>query len=139
MVLITINNAELTIRRIRVQIIIVKMLMQMNILMHILLASTLMVSSDKLNFLIVGGQQYYQDQQRGVYDRKGKRNGSSEDDSESFSDFTMRSDMARAAETDMYRDERYYGRSTDSLSQMGDRRGYGRPPSSQISYGGNRS
>ena len=51
----------------------------------------------------------------------------------------MRSDMARAAEMDMYRDERYYGRSTDSLSQMGDRRGYGRPPSSQISYGGNRS
>jgi 1,3-beta-glucan synthase len=51
----------------------------------------------------------------------------------------MRSDMARAAEMDMYRDERYYGRSTDSLSQMGDRRGYPRPPSSQISYGGNRS
>jgi 1,3-beta-glucan synthase len=86
----------------------------------------------------LGGQQYYQDQ-RG-YDRKGKRNGSSEDDSESFSDFTMRSDMARAPEMDMYRDERYnYGRSTDSLSQAGDRRGYGRPPSSQISYGGNRS
>lgn len=94
------------------------------------------VSQDRSNS--IGGQQYYQDQQRG-YDRKGKRNGSSEDDSESFSDFTMRSDMARAAEMDMYRDERYYGRSTDSLSQVGDRRGYGRPPSSQISYGGNRS
>ena len=92
-----------------------------------------------ISSLIVGGQQYYQDQPRGGYDRKGKRNGSSEDDSESFSDFTMRSDMARAAEMDMYRDERYYGRSTDSLSQVGDRRGYGRPPSSQISYGGNRS
>jgi 1,3-beta-glucan synthase len=51
----------------------------------------------------------------------------------------MRSDVARGAEADLYRDERYYGRSTDSLSQMGDRRGYGRPPSSQISYGGNRS
>ena len=51
----------------------------------------------------------------------------------------MRSDMPRGAEMDMYRDERYYGRSTDSLSQMGDRKGYGRPPSSQVSYGGNRS
>jgi 1,3-beta-glucan synthase len=47
--------------------------------------------------------------------------------------------MARGADVDMYRDERYYGRSTDSFSQMGDRRGYGRPPSSQLSYGGNRS
>ena len=107
--------------------------------MRILLVLTLMVRISKTTFLTVGGQQYYQDQQRGGYDRKGKRNGSSEDDSESFSDFTMRSDMARGAEMDMYRDERYYGRSADSLSQMGDRRGYGRPPSSQISYGGNRS
>ena len=112
--------------------------MQMNIPMRILLVLTHMVYFSKMTILTVGGQQYYQDQ-RGGYDRKGKRNGSSEDDSESFSDFTMRSDMARGAEMDMYRDERYYGRSADSLSQMGGQRGYGRPPSSQVSYGGNRS
>jgi 1,3-beta-glucan synthase len=58
-----------------------------------------------------------------------------EDDAESFSDFTMRSDMRGA---DDYRDDRYYERS-ESVSQVGDRRGYGRPPSSQVSYGGNRS
>jgi 1,3-beta-glucan synthase len=50
----------------------------------------------------------------------------------------MRSDMARAAEMD------YYGRGDERVnsyggdSQMGGQRGY-RPPSSQISYGGNRS
>jgi len=106
--------------------------------MHIPLEWTLIVFSNPMRANSLDGQQYYQDPRAG-YDRKGKRNGSSEEDSESFSDFTMRSDMARAAEMDMYRDERYYGRSTDSLSQVGDRRGYGRPPSSQISYGGNRS
>ena len=61
--------------------------------------------------------------------------GNSEEDSETFSDFTMRSDMARAAEMDYYGrgDERY-----NSYNEGGQGRGY-RPPSSQISYGGNRS
>ncbi|RPB15253.1 hypothetical protein P167DRAFT_571729 [Morchella conica CCBAS932] len=64
---------------------------------------------------------------------KQRRGNDSEDDSETFSDFTMRSDMARAAEMDYYGrgDERYEG------GQQGGR-GY-RPPSSQVSYGGNRS
>ncbi|KAK4242840.1 glycosyltransferase [Achaetomium macrosporum] len=75
------------------------------------------------------------------YDRDGYGNGQghrnrSEEDSETFSDFTMRSDMARAAEMDYYGrgDERY---NSYNEGQMGGR-GY-RPPSSQISYGGNRS
>lgn len=65
-----------------------------------------------------------------------KRRGDSEEDSETFSDFTMRSDMARATDMDYYGrgDERY---NSYNESQMGGR-GY-RPPSSQISYGGNRS
>ncbi|KAE8450035.1 hypothetical protein EG329_007174 [Mollisiaceae sp. DMI_Dod_QoI] len=65
-----------------------------------------------------------------------QRRGDSEEDSETFSDFTMRSDMARAADMDYYGrgDERY---NSYNESQMGGR-GY-RPPSSQISYGGNRS
>lgn len=63
------------------------------------------------------------------YDQKGKRRGhDSEENSETFSDFTMRSDMARAAEMD------YYGRGDEGQGQ----RAY-RPPSSQVSYGGNRS
>jgi 1,3-beta-glucan synthase len=69
------------------------------------------------------------------YDRKGKRRGhDSEEDSETFSDFTMRSDMARAAEMD------YYGRGDERFNgyEGGNGRGY-RPPSSQVSYGGNRS
>jgi 1,3-beta-glucan synthase len=132
----TINNVVHMPLKIRAQTTIVTMPTPMNTPMPIPLVSNPMVCL-VMTVLIVAGQQYYQEQ-RG-YDRKGKRNGSSEEDSESFSDFTMRSDMARAAEMDMYRDERYYGRSTDSLSQVGDRRGYGRPPSSQISYGGNRS
>ncbi|KAL2210638.1 hypothetical protein CC79DRAFT_525327 [Sarocladium strictum] len=76
------------------------------------------------------GQDGYYDQydQQG-YDRQRGRHGS-EEDSETFSDFTMRSDMARAAEMD------YYGRG-DGYGEQGGR-GY-RPPSSQISYGGNRS
>jgi 1,3-beta-glucan synthase len=80
------------------------------------------------------GQQPYQGQ--GGYAPKGKRRGDSEEDSETFSDFTMRSDMARAADMDYYGrgDERY---NSYNESQMGGR-GY-RPPSSQISYGGNRS
>jgi len=90
------------------------------------------------------GDQYYdqnapaagQQPQQG-YDRKGKRRGhDSEEDSETFSDFTMRSDMARAADMDYYGrgDERYnsYDNGPDG------RRGY-RPPSSQVSYGGGRS
>ncbi|KAF8423784.1 glucan synthase [Tirmania nivea] len=74
------------------------------------------------------GQQPQYNQQG--YDRKGKRRGNeSEEDSETFSDFTMRSDMARATQMDYYGNE-YEG------GQGG--RGY-RPPSSQVSYGGNRS
>jgi 1,3-beta-glucan synthase len=69
------------------------------------------------------------------YGGNGRRHGS-EEDSETFSDFTMRSDMARAADMDYYGrgDERY---NSYNEGQMGGR-GY-RPPSSQISYGGNRS
>ncbi|QPG93883.1 hypothetical protein C2857_003311 [Epichloe festucae Fl1] len=90
------------------------------------------------------GQDQYQDEyyngQGGYYDQdynqgysgQGGRQGS-EEDSETFSDFTMRSDMARAAEMD------YYGRGDERYNSYGDgQRGY-RPPSSQISYGGNRS
>jgi 1,3-beta-glucan synthase len=76
-----------------------------------------------------GGQQQHNQGQRR------RRGHDSEEDSETFSDFTMRSDMARAAEMDYYGrgDERYQ---SGYDSQGG--RGY-RPPSSQISYGGNRS
>ncbi|KAK3290767.1 glycosyltransferase family 48 protein [Chaetomium fimeti] len=66
---------------------------------------------------------------------QGQRNGS-EEDSETFSDFTMRSDMARAAEMD------YYGRGDERYNSYNDGQGGGRgyrPPSSQISYGANRS
>ncbi|KAJ2896588.1 beta-glucan synthase component gls1 [Zalerion maritima] len=71
------------------------------------------------------------------YDQGGyNRQRGSEEDSETFSDFTMRSDMARAADMD------YYGRGDERYNSYGDPqtggRGY-RPPSSQISYGGNRS
>ena len=46
----------------------------------------------------------------------------------------MRSDMARAAEMD------YYGRGDERYNSYGDGTGRGyRPPSSQVSYGGNRS
>ncbi|KAL2144732.1 hypothetical protein VTI28DRAFT_8670 [Corynascus sepedonium] len=79
---------------------------------------------------------YDQGYDRGGYGNgQGHRNGS-EEDSETFSDFTMRSDMARAAEMD------YYGRGDERYNSYNDgsggARGY-RPPSSQISYGGNRS
>ena len=76
-----------------------------------------------------GQQQHPQGQ------RPRRRGHDSEEDSETFSDFTMRSDMARAAEMDYYGrgDERYH---SGFEGQGG--RGY-RPPSSQISYGGNRS
>lgn len=95
------------------------------------------------------GQEQYQDghyDNNGYYDQgydqagyaannRGARGGS-EEDSETFSDFTMRSDMARAADMD------YYGRSDERYNSGYDGqaggRGY-RPPSSQISYGGNRS
>lgn len=100
-----------------------------------------------------GGQQGYQDEyyndqyydqggangQQGYaqndYGAKPKRRGhDSEEDSETFSDFTMRSDMARAADMD------YYGRGDERYNSYneGQNRGY-RPPSSQVSYGGNRS
>ncbi|KAH8595173.1 1,3-beta-glucan synthase component-domain-containing protein [Bisporella sp. PMI_857] len=82
--------------------------------------------------------QYYDQGAAGQHSRHGgpKRRGDSEEDSETFSDFTMRSDMARATDMDYYGrgDERY---NSYNESQM-DGRGY-RPPSSQISYGGNRS
>ncbi|KAI5790670.1 1,3-beta-glucan synthase component GLS1 [Peziza echinospora] len=66
-------------------------------------------------------------------DRKGKRRGNeSEEDSETFSDFTMRSDMARATQMD------YYGRGDEYEGAPQGQAGY-RPPSSQVSYGGNRS
>ncbi|KUL92169.1 hypothetical protein ZTR_02505 [Talaromyces verruculosus] len=95
-----------------------------------------------------GGQDNYYNEQ--YYDQghgghpdyaqngRGRRRGDSEEDSESFSDFTMRSETARAADMDYYGrgDERY---NSYNESQMGGQ-GYGyRPPSSQISYGGNRS
>lgn len=88
---------------------------------------------------------YYDNQQQGYHDEYyndqyydqgaagqqdyGRRRG--DDDSETFSDFTMKSDMARAAGMDYYSrgDERY-----NSYNGQGYR-----PPSSQISYGGNRS
>ena len=71
---------------------------------------------------------------RGYGQRRGRRGHDSEEDSETFSDFTMRSDMARAAEMD------YYGRGDERYNSYGDGTGRGyRPPSSQVSYGGNRS
>ncbi|RSM06045.1 1,3-beta-glucan synthase component FKS1 [Fusarium oligoseptatum] len=77
------------------------------------------------------GGYYDQDYDRG-YNGQGGRQGS-EEDSETFSDFTMRSDMARAADMD------YYGRGDENYNGYSDgQRGY-RPPSSQVSYGGNRS
>ncbi|MCJ1312166.1 1,3-beta-D-glucan synthase [Agyrium rufum] len=75
------------------------------------------------------GQQGYGNQAR-----PGRRGHDSEEDSETFSDFTMRSDMARAAEMD------YYGRGDERYNSYNDGQGKGyRPPSSQVSYGGNRS
>ncbi|KAL8774996.1 MAG: hypothetical protein Q9209_000475 [Squamulea sp. 1 TL-2023] len=80
------------------------------------------------------GQQHHYGQ--GGYGAKPRRRGhDSEEDSETFSDFTMRSDMARATDMD------YYGRG-DAYNSYNDGSGGGRgyrPPSSQISYGGNRS
>ncbi|MDA4133458.1 MAG: hypothetical protein OK454_10105, partial [Thaumarchaeota archaeon] len=92
-----------------------------------------------------GGEGHYQDEyyyDQGApaagqhYPQQGKRRGDSEEGSETFSDFTMRSDMARATDMDYYGrgDERY---NSYNEGQMGGQ-GY-RPPSSQISYGGNRS
>ncbi|KAK6953388.1 hypothetical protein Daesc_005691 [Daldinia eschscholtzii] len=75
---------------------------------------------------------YYDNYGQGGYNGNGGRRGESEEDSETFSDFTMRSDMARAAEMD------YYGRGDERYSGYDQGRGY-RPPSSQVSYGGNRS
>ncbi|EGS22242.1 1,3-beta-glucan synthase component-like protein [Thermochaetoides thermophila DSM 1495] len=68
------------------------------------------------------------------YDRRGygQRNGS-EEESEAFSDFTMPSDMARAANMD------YYGRGDEQYDGYDGHNGGYRPPSSQFSYGGNRS
>ncbi|ODA77109.1 hypothetical protein RJ55_07627 [Drechmeria coniospora] len=78
------------------------------------------------------GQGYYDQDYNNGYAAQGARHGS-EEDSETFSDFTMRSDMARAAEMD------YYGRGDERYNNYGDgQRGY-RPPSSQMSYGANRS
>jgi len=78
---------------------------------------------------------YDQGYDQGGYGNGGPRHGS-EEDSETFSDFTMRSDMARATDMD------YYGRGDERFNGYNDgqtgSRGY-RPPSSQISYGANRS
>ena len=97
------------------------------------------------------GQQGYQDEYyndqyydqggaQGGYGQNGygakprRRGHDSEEDSETFSDFTMRSDMARATDMD------YYGRGDERMNSYGEGMGRGyRPPSSQISYGGNRS
>ena len=90
-----------------------------------------------------GYDEYYND---GYYDqgaagqqqpqqRPRRRGHDSEEDSETFSDFTMRSDLARAAA-----DMDYYGRGDERYHSGYDPQGRGyRPPSSQISYGGNRS
>ena len=81
-----------------------------------------------------GGQGgYYDDYNQGYGGQRGRHG--SEEDSETFSDFTMRSDMARPADMD------YYGRGDQRHNSYGEPhggRGY-RPPSSQMSYGGNRS
>ncbi|KAK9421188.1 putative 1,3-beta-glucan synthase [Seiridium unicorne] len=80
-------------------------------------------------------QDDYYNNQDGQYHDQGYQQGRGhgEDDSETFSDFTMRSDMARAADMD------YYGRGDERYNSYQEgARGY-RPPSSQISYGGNRS
>ena len=76
-----------------------------------------------------------QDRGQGNGHGNGHRNGS-EEDSETFSDFTMRSDMARATDMD------YYGRGDERYNSYNEGQGGGRgyrPPSSQVSYGGNRS
>ncbi|KAI1099843.1 glycosyltransferase family 48 protein [Jackrogersella minutella] len=79
------------------------------------------------------GNGYYDQYGQPGYNGNGGRRGDSEEDSETFSDFTMRSDMARATDMD------YYGRGDERYSGYNDGgRGY-RPPSSQVSYGGNRS
>ncbi|RDW94034.1 1,3-beta-glucan synthase [Aspergillus mulundensis] len=80
------------------------------------------------------GDQYYAQGGQG----RGRPGRDSEEESETFSDFTMRSETARAADMDYYgRGDERYNSYTDS--QYG--QGYGgyRPPSSQVSYGGNRS
>ncbi|KAL8928555.1 MAG: hypothetical protein Q9208_001789 [Pyrenodesmia sp. 3 TL-2023] len=79
--------------------------------------------------------QHQQHGQNGYGAKPRRRGHDSEEDSETFSDFTMRSDMARATDMD------YYGRG-DAYNSYNDGSGGGRgyrPPSSQISYGGNRS
>jgi 1,3-beta-glucan synthase len=81
------------------------------------------------------GGYYDQDYNQGYDDRERRGRHGSEEESETFSDFTMRSDMARAAEMD------YYGRGDERYNSYGESqggRGY-RPASSQISYAGNRS
>ncbi|RYP59602.1 hypothetical protein DL771_010835 [Monosporascus sp. 5C6A] len=76
--------------------------------------------------------EYYDDGRGGYYDQGyNQGRGHPEDESETFSDFTMRSDMARAADMD------YYGRGDERYNSYAD--GGHRPPSSQLSYGGNRS
>lgn len=83
------------------------------------------------NAAAAGQQQYGNNGQGG---RPRRRGHDSEEESETFSDFTMRSDIHRAAQMDYYGrgDERY-----NSYNEGDYGRGY-RPPSSQISYG-NRS
>ncbi|KAL1953465.1 hypothetical protein VTO42DRAFT_2779 [Malbranchea cinnamomea] len=80
--------------------------------------------------------QYYDQGTHAGYDNHRGRRGDSEVDSETFSDFTMRSETARAADMD------YYGRGDERYNSYNDSymggNGY-RPPSSQLSYGDNRS
>ena len=82
---------------------------------------------------------YYDQGANGQHPQQGhrprRRGHDSEEDSETFSDFTMRSDLARAAA-----DMDYYGRGDERYHSGYESHGRGyRPPSSQISYGGNRS
>ncbi|KAJ9647134.1 1,3-beta-D-glucan synthase [Coniosporium tulheliwenetii] len=82
----------------------------------------------------VGQQPQYNQNGNGAKPRR--RGHDSEEESETFSDFTMRSDMARAADMD------YYGRGDERYNSYNDGQGGGRgyrPPSSQVSYAGNRS
>ncbi|KAI1435879.1 1,3-beta-glucan synthase component FKS1 [Xylaria sp. CBS 124048] len=84
--------------------------------------------------------EYYDDGNGGYYDHyaqnggQARRRGDSEEESETFSDFTMKSDMGRGADAD------YYGQGNERYNSYNEGQGRGyRPPSSQISYGGNRS
>ncbi|KAI5309921.1 1,3-beta-D-glucan synthase [Ascosphaera atra] len=72
-----------------------------------------------------------------AYARPPRRQGDSEEESETFSDFTMKSDAARNAV-----DAEFYGRPDDRYNSYADSQSgvhAFRPPSSHVSYGANRS